>query len=871
MAKKAVLQSNLDFFFTSDGFILDVGENEPEGKALEWKGRFEKDRYKALYQLGFSDKEDWFSPSMLFLYHVSEAFLQALTHLPDLEIIRENAEVLPDDSTVERLLKRLPYAVGWEYVDAGWIHDAFQKLQEVYQSELKRYHGTVEMYLTEKNQNLRVPGRLFFHLVENRSDDEFPFAFMTTYTSLDEEGKVKHLPLKYALTEYGADSKKLLELIRCLGQAAGKSNFISGLMESGELFHPLRLTSKEAYTFLKEIPIYEEAGILCRVPNWWKKRQTAIQLSVSIGEKKPSLLGLDTLVDTVPRLMFDGKELTREEIDALLAQTEGLAFLKGKWVEIDHAKLKDLLSACDRIRGGNISLAEALRGEIDAPSRGSEDIQITNGQWLRSLRNRMQNPIGADVPKVPDSLHAVLRPYQKTGFTWLSDMDSLGFGACLADDMGLGKTLEALAFLERMRTEKGGRVLLIVPASLLGNWQREIERFTPEMPYSILHGKASAASGDPPNKFLTITTYAMAMRQKPLQEIQWNAVLLDEAQAIKNPAAKQTKSIKQLKSRMRIIMTGTPIENNLSNLWSLFDFINSGLLGTMKEFSSFTKSLSDDAGGYARLRKIIAPFILRRLKTDKNVISDLPNKTEILTYADLSKKQVVLYRHTVDELEHSLQNAEGIHRKGLVLAAISKLKQICNHPDQYLGQDSFLPEESGKFLVLGNLCETIYEKRERVLVFTQFREMTRPLSRYLENIFHREGLVIHGGIPAGKRTKLVEQFQGEDYVPYMILSIKAGGVGLNLTAANHVIHFDRWWNPAVENQATDRAFRIGQKKDVMVYKLISSGTIEEKINTMISNKSKLAQDVIGSGGENWITELNNRDLIHLLRLKERRC
>jgi len=318
---------------------------------------------------------------------------------------------------------------------------------------------------------------------------------------------------------------------------------------------------------------------------------------------------------------------------------------------------------------------------------------------------------------------------------------------------------------------------------------------------------------------------------------------------------------------MRIIMTGTPIENDLSNLWSLFDFLNRGLLGTSKEFSTFIKRLADDPSGYAKLREMVAPFILRRLKIDKTVISDLPDKTEISTYVELSKKQTVLYRSVVLGLEHSLGDVEGIHRKGLVLAAISKLKQTCNHPDQYLGQASFVPEESGKFQLLGELCETIYEKRERVLVFTQFREMTEPLGRFLKNIFHRDGLIIHGGISAKKRTELVDKFQGQDYIPFMVLSIKAGGVGLNLTTANHVIHFDRWWNPAVENQATDRAFRIGQKKDVMVYKFISSGTIEEKINAMINEKSKLAHDIIGAGGETWITELNNSDLIKLLRLE----
>lgn len=866
--KKTVASLDLDFIFTPNGFMVDASEDELSAKAVAYKKQFDADRFSALYQLGFAEKEDGCTPSMQFLFLVSDAFIQNLTRLTELELVRENAEVRPDVDTMEMLLSGLPYASGVEHINVAWIEAVFQRLHEVYSQELSNYAGSVEMYLTEKNQNLRVPGRLFFHLVENRNDT-CPFAFMTTYATVGEGGEVKHLPLNYALTEFGADQKKLLELIGCLGRVAGKSTLISEFMESGELFHPLRLTSEEAYTFLREIPLYEEAGVLCRIPNWWKRRSTRIGISVTIGEKKPSFLSMDALISTVPRLMVNGEELTEEESRALLAQTEGLAFLKGKWVEVDHARLRQLLSACEKLEAENISLMDAMRGEIAAHSLNLDSVQVSNGTWLRELRNGMQNPIELAAPKLPDSVHATLRPYQKIGFSWLSYMDALGFGACLADDMGLGKTIQTLAFLERLRTERGGRTLLIVPASLLGNWKREIERFTPDMPYYILHGKSAASleAECEREQFLTITTYAMAMRLDSLQKVKWNAVILDEAQAIKNPAAKQTKRIKQFDSRMRIILTGTPIENNLSNLWSLFDFINGGLLGTAKEFSVFTKRLADDVSGYTRLREMVAPFILRRLKSDRAVIDDLPDKTEIATYLELTKKQTALYHRIVAELEDSLCDAEGIQRKGLVLATISKLKQICNHPDQYLGQASFIPEESGKFQRLRELCETIYEKRERVLIFTQFRELTKPLSQFLKGVFHREGMVIHGGISAKKRTELVERFQGEEYLPYMVLSIKAGGVGLNLTAANHVIHFDRWWNPAVENQATDRAFRIGQKRDVMVYKLISSGTIEEKIDTMIAVKSKLAQDVIGAGGETWITELNNKELMNMFRLE----
>ena len=865
--KKITALSEMNFIFTPLGFAADMAENGLSDPAMAWKKRFDDDRYAALYQLGYTEKEDWHTPSMQFMHRVAETFVTAITRLPDLDLVRENAEIRPDADTIEALLMGLPYAPGAEYVGPDWIKGIYYELNKVYKQELTNYAGSVEMYLTEKNQNLRVPGRVFFHLVENR-DDSYPFAFITTYATLSDDCKVKHLPLKYALTEYSTDQKKLLELMKCLGRVSEDSTLISGFMESGELFHPLRLTADEAYTFLREIPQYEEAGILCRIPNWWKRKTSSIGVSVTIGEQKPAHFGLDTLISIVPRLVVNGDELTREEIRALMAQTEGLAFLKGKWVEVNHAKLRELLTLCERLGAGNITLLNAMRGELGALSDDPECVQMTNGQWLRNLLNGMHNPVDLTPPAVPDSFLADLRPYQKTGFSWLFYMNALGFGGCLADDMGLGKTVQMLAFLERLRMEGGSRALLIVPASLLGNWQKEIERFTPGMSYFIVHGKTAneISDGYEREEFLTITTYAMVVRLLSLKRVRWSVVVLDEAQAIKNPTAKQTKCVKQLDSRMRIIMTGTPVENNLSNLWSLFDFLNQGLLGTAKEFSDYAKRLSGDASGYAKLRKIVTPFILRRLKTDKKIISDLPDKVEIFNYVELSKKQTVLYRSVVSELENSLANADGIQRKGLVLAAISKLKQICNHPDQYLGQTSFIPKESGKFQLLEELCETIFEKRERILVFTQFREMTEPLSRFLKGIFHCDGLIIHGGVSAKKRTELVDKFQGEDYIPFMVLSIKAGGVGLNLTAANNVFHFDRWWNPAVENQATDRTFRIGQKRDVMVYKFISSGTIEEKIDAMISEKSKLAQDIIGTSGETWITELDNKELFELLRL-----
>lgn len=859
----------LQFLFTADSFYPDSRPEQlspADQKRLE---HFEQDRYGALYQMGLEEKASDFSPSSAFLYQVSDAFFKTLTSLPELEISREETKAALSEETAAQLTQAVPFVIGAEHITEKWLAAVFQKLNDIFSGEIRDYDGTVEMYLTEKNQHLHVPERIFFHLVENK-EDEFPFAFLATYATRGTDGKVRHVPLKYALTEYKNEREKLLTLLACLNRAAEVSELISGFVENGEMFHPLRLTAAEAYTFLKEIEAIESTGILCRIPNWWKKKTAMVSMSVSLGEEKPSMLGFDTLLSMRPKLMVDGVALTKKDIEMLLAQTDGLAFLKGKWIEVDHERLKKLLEEMDDVPE-NLTLMEALRLELGT-GKASADVGqlVTNGKWLSSLLMNLRKPESIRKAIVPKSFHATLRPYQSNGFTWLNYMDKLGFGACLADDMGLGKTVQVLAYLEKLRrTNKHARVLLVVPASLIGNWQKEAEKFAPSLDLQILHGKAAAKLGEEfqeSQTFLTVTTYGMASRIKELQEVKWDCVILDEAQAIKNPLTRQTKEIKKLSSRMRIAMTGTPIENELANLWSLFDFLNKGLLGTSSEFKEFCKGLNDHPEGYVRLKTMVAPFMLRRVKTDKSIIADLPEKLETIDYASLAKKQVVLYRKVVSDLEKKLEEADGIERKGLVLSTIIKLKQICNHPDQYLGQQTFSMEESGKFAMLKEICTTIYEKRERVLVFTQFKEITEYLAAFLAEIFQTEGFVLHGGTPVAKRSQIVEAFQGEKYVPFIVLSVRAGGTGLNLTKANHVIHFDRWWNPAVENQATDRAFRIGQKKNVMVHKLVCEGTIEEKIDEMINAKKELAENVIGSGTEKWITELSNDELMSMMRL-----
>ncbi|GHV26561.1 hypothetical protein FACS1894167_00070 [Synergistales bacterium] len=857
--------------FTRDDFILDSvpASNKDYFFDKAMLDDFARDKWKSLFDLGFCAKNEKFTAPLAYLHFISREFTEALSRDSDMEITRKAP---PIAGYIKRgILRAMPYGAGAEFVNETWIEGIWRGLSGQFGGEIESFEGTVSEYLHGKNAAMNVVGRVFFHLVENRTD-ECPFAFLSTYSTGSRE-KVSHLPLKNALREYEGEQDKLLALLSTVTKVADKSEFISSLAESGELFSPLRLAEDEAYTFLKEVPLYEECGVVCRIPDWWKKKGR-VRVSVSVGEKAPTLVGMDALLSFDPDIYLGDELMSREEIEALLSQSSGLSLIKGKWVEVDHDRLRAALEAFDRASATqDVTFAEAMRMQLDIggelKSEDGADVEITNGEWLGDIKNRLLNPVKIGNLSAGESFLASLRPYQQAGLNWLGMMRTLGFGSLLADDMGLGKTVQILALIEHLRKNNAQRVktLLVIPASLLSNWIHETDKFAPGLKYAVIHADKRAFRIDDADLF--ITTYGMAVRLESLKEAEWDLIVLDEAQAIKNSGTKQTKAIKALKSASKIAMTGTPIENRLADLWSIFDFLNKGLLGSAKEFADFAKGLKGDITGYSRLREIVSPFVLRRLKTDKSVISDLPDKIEVKAFTELTKKQVVLYGALVKDIESALRDASGIARKGLVLASIMKFKQICNHPDQYLGQNSFDEAHSGKFEKLSEICETIAEKRERVLVFTQFKEMTAPIADHLTTVFGRGGLILHGGTPVKKRGELVERFNGSDYVPFMVLSLKAGGVGLNLTAANHVIHFDRWWNPAVENQATDRAFRIGQQKNVLVHKFITIGTIEEKIDRMIESKQKMASDIIASSGENWITEMSDDELMRLFTLEAR--
>ncbi|MBF0449394.1 MAG: DEAD/DEAH box helicase [Candidatus Magnetomorum sp.] len=836
-----------------------------------------------LLRLGLCDPDTFLSPSLDYLRQLAQTFTQKLQKTSDLEILRETVEISLSEEEQSILLDRVPMMPGAEYINDDFIEQFLARLHHFFVTAITHYEGSVESFIQSFRADVHLIGRIYFHLVENKQGDE-PFAFLVTYsTQLNTQGKSRHLPLKYALQEYGDDQEKLMDLLSTVYRAAENSRLVNEMVETGELFHPLAWSPKEAYTFLKEIPLYEASGILCRIPNWWKVKGTSSRLNINLGDRQPSLLGMDAILSFNASIFIGGLELSPSEAKKLLLESEGLAFIKNKWIPVDHEKLKQTLAAyesAEQLMKEGLTIRQAMQLQLTPQKmigidiEDDDSISISNGEWFDSVMQKLRNPDQAERVKLKRNFKADLRAYQTKGVNWLYYLHNLNFGACLADDMGLGKTVQLLAFLNAIiKKDIKNANLLILPASLIANWINEIHQFYPQLKYFVAH------PGFHPPKFniqrtsdqldsfdLVITTYALSYRYEWIQSYFWRYIILDEAQAIKNAGTKQSKGIKNLNSNNRIVMTGTPIENRLGDLWSLFDFLNPGLLGNKNEFADFAKNLKNKPGGYKRLRRIIRPYILRRLKTDKSIISDLPDKVEMKTFADLSKKQIVLYQKIISEMKQVIENSEGIQRKGLILSALIKFKQLCNHPDQYLGTDTYDEKHSGKFLRLREICETIYEKRERVLVFTQFKEITTPLADFLATIFNREGSIIHGSIPVKKRKERIDHFQSDAYVPFMILSLKAGGVGLNLTRANHVIHFDRWWNPAVENQATDRAFRIGQKKNVMVHKFITRGSIEEKIDQMLEEKKQLSNDIIESAGEAWITEMSNNDIVKLFQL-----
>jgi len=853
----------------------------------------------ALLDLGATELDAALAPALAFLRDLGRAFVTRLCAVPDLEERRERVEVdCPADERT-RLAGAVPPMPGGEYVNADWVAARWADLNRAFAAEIRAHRGPVVEWLSARHHSWHTVGKVCVHLAENRGDDEHPFAFLATYAvRAGAGGKVQHRPLARALEESSVrgDRQALLHLLVPLQRAAEQTPWLAELIDSGAIYEAMAWTPAEAHRFLHAIPAFEAAGLIVRVPDWWRpRRPPRPEVAVRVGEKKPSAVGMDALLDFSVAVALGDEKLTAAEVRQLLASSGGLVRLRGQWVELDRERLREVLAHWERVRReakeGGLSflegmrlLAGAARTEDDAAALAAGEgwSRVEAGLWLARTLEGLRGPAGLAATDPGADFRGTLRPYQKVGVSWLAFASSLRLGVCLADDMGLGKTIQVLGLLLVTRRVRAGDPphLLVAPASLLANWQAEIERFAPSLATLVAHPStmparelAELGGADLGSTDLVMTTYGTLARVEALRSREWSLAILDEAQAIKNPGARQTQAVKALKARARIALTGTPVENRLGDLWSIYDFLDPGLLGSAREFSAFAKRLADRPDeSYAPLRRLIQPYLLRRLKTDRSIVADLPDKTEVKAFCLLSGPQAALYQKTVDELERAIAGlTQGIERRGLVLAYLMRFKQICNHPAHWLGEGAWDEAGSGKLARLREIVEAVAAKQEKVLVFTQFREATEPLAAFLAGLFGRSGLVLHGSTPVRARGGLVRRFQEDATVPFFVLSLKAGGSGLNLTAASHVVHFDRWWNPAVEDQATDRAYRIGQHKNVLVHKLVCRGTVEERIDRLIEDKQAMVRGVLQGGGETLLTEMSDDELMAMVALDLRRA
>lgn len=863
---------------------------------------FSKSSVHGLAQLVSTDCDGELPAALLFWRSFANRYFSALRRSNASGAQDWRSPEPPDSDTLTELLAAAPPMVGLEYATAESLQRLWRELDAATEAMAKKRKGGLAAYLHSLRTEWNLLGRVTFHLAENKKNPDRPFAFLATYTQSESSGgSPRHVPLSEALKESIAagDSQQLDALLTPVARAAESCPPIARLLDSKALFSPQAWGIGQAYEFFQSVPQLEESGVIVRIPDWWNaSRPQRAQVTVRVGGKSQPAFGGDGL-DLNVGVSIDGQPLDDDELDQLLAAREGMTLLRGKWVQVDAEHLQSAMTQWEELRDAQesgVGFLEGMRLLAGASITGKEIddttaawTRIEPGEWLSEMLAALRDPAGKVDIDPNHRLDATLRPYQAEGVCWLYFATQLGLGVCLADDMGLGKTIQVISLLLQLKYPKPSRAksagksspsLLVLPTSLLGNWQREVERFAPDLKMLIAHRSSLDAGqlkriAEDPEKHLSgydivATTYGLTRRHKWLSEMDWNLVILDEAQAIKNSGAAQTKAIKKIPARARILLSGTPVENHLGDLWSLFDFCSPGLLGTAPQFKRFVnaKDENDRSNRLASVRRLISPYVLRRMKTDPRIVPDLPQKTEMRAECGLTQSQAALYKAVTDDLKKSLDVATGIQRRGMVLSALMQLKQICNHPALHLKQKNFAADASGKYARLRSIAAALIEKQEKMLVFTQFQSMCDPLAHFLAEIFEREGLVLTGKTPSKKRGQLVKQFQKETGPPFFVISVKAGGTGLNLTEASHVVHFDRWWNPAVEDQATDRAFRIGQKRNVLVHKFVCRGTLEERIDDMIRDKKELSRELFGGDGEDEIqlTEMSNDQLVDFVSL-----
>ena len=677
-----------------------------------------------------------------------------------------------------------------------------------------------------------------------------------------------------------------------------QETFLKGLGLATRLYPPIEpslheprpqsceLNSVEVYEFIKASAWrLQDNGLGIVLPPGLAPGAGAKRLGISIkaevaSSNKKERLGLQSLLQFKWELAIGDKTISKKEFDRLMALQSPLVEVGGEWIALQPSEVRaaQAIFATSKDQMA-LKVEDALRLSTGDTTTLAK-LPVVHFEASGALQELITNLTGNQSIKpieIPKSFHGTLRPYQVRGVSWLAFLERWGMGACLADDMGLGKTIELIAFLLHLNEQEAleSPTLLVCPTSVLGNWEREVKKFGPSLKVVVHHGdkrlKGKAFAKAVKDKQLVVTSYPLVYRDTTtLQNISWQGIVLDEAQNIKNPGAKQSQAVRELNAGFRIALTGTPIENRLSELWSILDFLNPAYLGNQQFFQRrFAMPIEKfgDRDSLQTLRSLVQPFILRRLKTDKEIIQDLPDKQEMNVFCGLSAEQASLYQQLVDESLAEIESSEGIKRRGLILTLLLRLKQVCNHPAQYLKEkDVGSAKRSGKLLRLQEMLEEAISEGDRALIFTQFAEWGKILQPYLEKQLGWETLFLYGSTKKQQREEMVDRFQHDPDGPrILILSLKAGGTGLNLTRANHVFHVDRWWNPAVENQATDRAFRIGQTRNVQVHKFVCTGTLEERINDIIESKKQLAEQTVGAG-EDWLTEMDTDQLRSLLLL-----
>ena len=856
---------NGHFFFDEDHQLscsrvspYHLPENDPLA-ILEWKER----------------ETDPFTPEIIFLRRIVSDYIQ--------ESLRNNSFAhLPSDEYRKTLCSIAPPFANGANCTPDDLLVLFRSI-----ADFLHTHVPEAEYLRQRFPDWKEIGRITFHLAENRQDTDgrHPFVFLATYPDrTDEHGEVRHIPLVTALKQYASEKETLSNLLSPVRNASEKSPFLAAMLENKSIFRPCVWSPQEAFLFVRDIEIFRAAGIPVRLNKSDGKRPARLKLDIAFDAPPPRKgepVTVNILRFSVQAALGD-QVISEEELAAILKTGGGLIRVRGEWVEADTEQVAKLLTQWRRAERRaqaagvpflqGLRMISGLRLPGNAPMLPPADDELCNIHASENLKKLLEQGIPEDVmPPFPAQIP--LRSYQQDGVRWLYRMGSLGLGGCLADDMGLGKTIQILSYLEILRKQgefrTKGAALAVVPASLLENWRSEAVKFTPELRTAVLHASAGTLGSfrEDPAKFfaehdLVITSYSMALRLESLLDLHFPVLLLDEAQNIKNPACRQSGVLRKFTADRKFALTGTPLENSITDLWSIFDFLIPQFLGTYSAFRTAVKSMeSDTERGFAPLRKMVQPCILRRLKTDKKIISDLPDKSEVTVRCHLTTVQAKMYQRAVEQFRKELYGAEEERRRGVILSYLMQFKQICNHPTQFSGLGNYDADRSGKFQCLTALAENMVQRRDKVLVFTQFREMIQPIHDLLAQQFGQSGLMLHGSMSIRERQEAVENFQSPSGAPFFVLSLKAAGVGLNLTAANHVIHFDRWWNPAVENQATDRAYRIGQHRNVLVHKFVCRGTLEERIDRMIREKTRLAETLLHAGGEKLLTDMSNDELM----------